>query len=181
MVLFTGVAIVRERERGNFELLITTPVRNTELMLGKIAPYIVIGLVQVTIILLVGTALFSVPIVGSLVDLYLAGLLFIAATLGLGLTISTIAKSQFQAMQLTFFVFLPSILLSGFLFPFDGMPRVAQWIGYLLPLTHFVEMIRGIMLRGASLTDLLPRVYALLAFFCVMMFVAIMRFSKRLD
>lgn len=181
MVLFTGVAIVRERERGNFELLITTPVRNSELMAGKIIPYVIIGLVQVTIVLLVGILLFDVPIVGRITDLYVASLLFIAATLGLGLTISTIARSQFQAMQLTFFFFLPSILLSGFLFPFDGMPAVAQWLGRLLPLTHFVDMIRGIMLRGASLGELLPRVYALLVFFVAVMAIAIGRFSKRLD
>jgi ABC-2 type transport system permease protein len=181
MVLFTAVAIVRERERGNFELLITTPIRNFELMIGKITPYILIGLAQVTIVLVVGMLLFDVPIAGSVSDLYIASLLFIAATLGLGLSISTVAQTQFQAMQLTFFVFLPSILLSGFMFPFDGMPAAAQWIGRLLPLTHFVEMIRGIMLRGADLSDLMPRVYSLLAFFVVSMSVAVARFSKRLD
>ncbi len=181
MVLFTSVAIVRERERGNFELLITTPVRNLELMVGKITPYILIGLIQVTIVLGVGWLLFNVPVVGDPLDLYIASLLFIAATLGLGLLISTIAKSQFQAIQLTIFVFLPSILLSGFMFPFDGMPEIAQWIGLLLPLTHFVEMIRGIMLRGASLFELLPRVYSLAAFFTVTMSLAVLRFRKRLD
>jgi ABC-2 type transport system permease protein len=181
MVLFTAVAIVRERERGTLELLITTPVRNLELMTGKIVPYILIGLVQVTLVLLVGLLLFEVPINGRIGDLYLASLLFIAATLALGLTISTIAKTQFQAMQLTFFVFLPSILLSGFMFPFDGMPPLAQWFGRLLPLTHFVEMIRGIMLRGAALGELMPSVLSLLAFFAVVMFAAVMRFRKRLD
>jgi ABC-2 type transport system permease protein len=181
MVLFTAVAVVRERERGNFELLITTPVRNIELMVGKITPYVVIGLIQVSIVLLVGSVLFRVPIVGRIVDLYLAALLFIAATLGLGLTISTIAQSQFQAMQLTFFVFLPSILLSGFMFPFDGMPAVAQWIGWLLPLTHFMELVRGIMLRGAEIGDLTRSVAALLVFFCLAMTVAVLRFRKRLD
>jgi len=155
MVLFTAVAIVRERERGNFELLITTPVRNVELMIGKITPYIVIGLVQVSIVLTVGVFLFDVPVRGHLADLYVASLLFIAATLGLGLTISTLARSQFQAMQLTFFIFLPSMLLSGFMFPFDGMPKVAQWRGNALPLTHFVEMIRAIMLRGVCAVDIL--------------------------
>ncbi len=181
MVLFTAVAIVRERERGNFELLITTPVRELELMIGKIAPYIVIGLIQVSIVLAVGVLLFDAPINGRIADLYLAALVFIAATLGLGLTISTLAQSQFQSMQLTFFVFLPSILLSGFLFPFDGMPVVAQWIGYLLPLTHFIELIRGIMLRGADLADLWPSVRSLLIFFVVAMTVAVLRFRKRLD
>ncbi|HEY5622493.1 MAG TPA: ABC transporter permease [Gammaproteobacteria bacterium] len=181
MVLFTAVAIVRERERGNFELLITTPVRNVELMVGKILPYILIGLVQVSIVLAVGSLLFSVPITGSIFDLYLASLLFIAATLGLGLVIATVAKSQFQAMQMTMLVFLPSILLSGFMFPFDGMPRVAQWIGLALPLTHFVEMIRGIMLRGAGLAELMPRVYSLVAFFFLAMGLAVLKFRKRLD
>jgi ABC-2 type transport system permease protein len=181
MVLFTAVAIVRERERGNFELLITTPIRNIELMAGKIIPYILIGLVQVSIVLAVGVLLFQVPVNGNLVDLYIASFFFIAATLGLGLTISTFAQTQFQAMQLTFFVFMPSILLSGFMFPFDGMPTVARWLGFALPLTHFVEMIRGIMLRGASLRELAPSVYALLAFFVVAMTMAILRFRKRLE
>jgi ABC-2 type transport system permease protein len=181
MVLFTAVAIVRERERGNFELLITTPVRNIELMVGKIVPYILIGLVQVSIVLAVGALLFRVPMAGSLAELYAASLLFIAATLGLGLTISTIAQSQFQAMQVTFFVFLPSILLSGFMFPFDGMPQLAQWIGAVLPLTHFIELVRGIMLRGATIGELMPHVYALLGFFVFAMSAAVLRFRKRLD
>jgi ABC-2 type transport system permease protein len=181
MVLFTAVAIVRERERGNFELLITTPVRNVELMIGKITPYVIIGLVQVSIVLGVGMTLFEVPVNGSVLDLYVASLLFIAATLGLGLVISTIAQSQFQAMQLTFFVFLPSILLSGFMFPFAGMPEVAQWIGRALPLTHFVAMIRGIMLRGADLADLWPSIRMLLIFFAATMSFAVLRFRKRLD
>lgn len=181
MVLFTAVAIVRERERGNFELLITTPVRQLELMIGKIMPYIGIGLIQVTIVLGVGVLLFDAPVNGRVLDLYIAAFVFIAATLGLGLTISTLAKSQFQSMQLTLFVFLPSILLSGFLFPFAGMPAVAQWIGYALPLTHFIELVRGIMLRGAELAELWPSVRALLIFFGVAMTVAVLRFRKRLD
>ena len=181
MVLFTAVAIVRERERGNFELLVTTPVRTVELMVGKIVPYIAIGMVQVTIVLLVGSLLFNVPIRGQVTDLYLASLLFVMASLGLGLTISTVAQSQFQAMQLTFFVFLPSILLSGFMFPFDGMPQAAQWVGSVLPLTHFIELIRGIMLRGAGVLELTTHVYALVAFFCVAMTIAMLRFVKRLD
>lgn len=181
MVLFTAVAIVRERERGNLELLITTPVRTPELMTGKIMPYIVIGYIQVTLILLIGNWLFDVPVYGSLADFYLAALVFIAATLGLGLVISTFAQTQFQAMQLTVFTFLPSILLSGFMFPFDGMPKPAQWIAEILPLTHFVRLSRGIILRGASVGDLLPEIYALLAFFGLTMLIAIVRFHKRLD
>jgi len=180
MVLFTAVAIVRERERGNFELLITTPIRNFELMIGKLTPYILIGLVQVTIVLAVGILLFQVPVIGSTFDLYIASSLFIAATLGLGLTISTIAKTQFQAMQLTVVIFLPSILLSGFMFPFDGMPEVAKWLGKAFPLTHFVEMVRGIMLRGADLHDLLSSVRALVIFFAIVMTIAVLRFRKQL-
>jgi ABC-2 type transport system permease protein len=181
MVLFTAVAIVRERERGNLELLINTPVRNIELMVGKIAPYIAIGLLQVTIILLLGTLLFHVPIAGRLADVYLAALAYIAANLTMGLTISTLAKTQFQAMQTTFFFFLPSILLSGFMFPYDGMPSAARGIAEGLPLTHFVRLIRGITLRGAGIGELLPDVYALIAFAAIMLTVAVSRFKKRLD
>lgn len=181
MVLFTAVAIVRERERGNLELLITTPVRNLELMLGKIIPYVLIGLVQVSLILLLGVLLFHVPIVGKLGDVYLAALCLIAANLTLGLTISTVAKSQFQAMQMTMFLFLPSILLSGFIYPFDGMPFAARVIAEVLPLTHFVRLIRGVMLRGAEIGELAAEVWALLGFTAVMLSVAVTRFRKRLD
>ena len=181
MILFTAVAIVRERERGNLELLITTPVRTTELMAGKILPYIVIGLIQVTLILVVGVAVFDVPIRGTLADLYLASAVYIAATLGLGLLISTIAKIQFQAFQLTFFVMMPSILLSGFVFPFDGMPTAAQYIAQVLPLTHFIVLVRGIVLKGAELADLLEPLRNLGIVFVVSMTLAILRFRKRLD
>jgi ABC-2 type transport system permease protein len=181
MILFTAVAIVRERERGNLELLITTPVTTLELMAGKLLPYIAIGLLQVTIVLFVGQWLFGVPFRGNVLDLYLAALVFIAASLTLGLLISAVAKSQFQAMQLTLFVFLPSILLSGFMFPFDGMPKVAQWIAEVLPLTHFVRLVRGIVLRGAALGELTAEVYALLAFLVVAMSLAVLRFRQRLD
>ncbi len=181
MVLFTGVAIVRERERGNMELLITTPVSSAELMIGKVLPYVAIGLVQTSVVLALGTWIFQVPIRGTLAAVYGAALLLIAANLSLGLLISTQAKSQFQAMQMTFFVFLPSILLSGFMFPFAGMPPLAQWIAQALPLTHFLRLIRGVMLRGAELADLLPSVAALAAFTALMMTVAILRFRKRLD
>lgn len=180
MVLFTAVAIVRERERGNLELLINTPVKSGELMIGKVLPYVLIGLVQVTLILLLGSLLFDVPINGSLVDVYLAALAFITANLMLGLVISTAARNQFQAMQMTFFFFLPSILLSGFMFPFDGMPKPAQYIAEVLPLTHFVRLIRGIVLRGAELHQMLPDICALLIFAAIMLTVAIKRFKKRL-
>jgi ABC-2 type transport system permease protein len=181
LVLFTAVAIVRERERGNMELLIATPISRTELMVGKVLPYIAIGLVQVTVILLLGIWLFRVPVRGSVFDVYVASALLILANLTLGLLISTRARSQFQSMQMTMFVFLPSILLSGFMFPFAGMPAFAQWIAELLPLTHFLRLIRGVMLRGAALAELWPEVAALLAFTAVMMVLAVTRFRKRLD
>jgi ABC-2 type transport system permease protein len=181
MVLFTSGAIVRERERGNLELLIATPLGRLELMVGKLLPYVGIGLIQTTLILVVGSALFTVPVVGSLWQLYAAALMFIAASLGLGLFVSTLAQTQFQAFQLAFVTMLPSILLSGFMFPFEGMPEVAQWIAQLLPLTHFNVMIRGIMLRGADIPEVWPQVAKLAAFVTVMLAIAVARFKKRLD
>ncbi len=181
MVLFTAVAIVRERERGNLELLITTPVRTIELMVGKIAPYVVIGLVQVSLILLLAAFLFEVPIRGPLPALYAGALVFIAASLTVGLVFSTAAQTQFQAMQMTFFFFLPSILLSGFMFPFEGMPRFARWIGEVIPLTHFVRIVRGIVLRGADLGDVRGELWPLALFCAVTLTVAVTRFRKRLD
>ena len=181
MVLFTSGAIVRERERGNLELLIATPLSSLELMVGKLLPYVAIGLIQTTIILIVGAWLFSVPVVGRLVDLYAAALVFIAATLGLGLFVSTLAQTQFQAFQLAFLTLLPSILLSGFMFPFEGMPEAAQWIAQLLPLTHFNVIIRGIMLRGADLPEVWLQLLKLAGFLTFMMLVAVARFKKRLD
>jgi ABC-2 type transport system permease protein len=181
MVLFTAVAIVRERERGNLELLITTPVRSVELMAGKIVPYVLIGLVQVTLILIVAASVFHVPIVGRVIDLYVAALVFITASLALGLLISTAAKTQFQSVQMTVFFFLPSLLLSGFMFPFVSMPAPARFIGELLPLTHFVRIVRGIVLRGAPLADLRGDLLPLFAFFAVSLTLAIVRFRKRLD
>jgi ABC-2 type transport system permease protein len=181
MVIFTAAAIVRERERGNLELLIATPVQSWELMSGKLLPYVLIGLVQTTLILTVGARIFDVPINGSMVDLYLAAALFIAATLTLGLVISTFARTQFQAFQMSFLTLLPSILLSGFVFPFDGMPRLAQLIAQVLPLTHFVEIIRGILLRGAPLVEMQVPVMKLGAFLVITLAIATLRFRKRLD
>ena len=181
MVMFTSIAIVRERERGNMEMLIATPLSRSELMIGKVLPYVAIGLIQTTVVLALGVWLFQVPVRGSVFDVYIAAVLLILANLTLGLLISTKAQSQFQAMQMTFFVFLPSILLSGFMFPFAGMPKIIQWLAELLPLTHFLRLIRGVMLRGAHLTELWPDVLALLAFTAVMMTLAISRFRKRLD
>ena len=181
MMLFTAVAIVRERERGNLELLINTPVSSAELMIGKVTPYIAIGLLQLALILGVGQLLFDVPVRGSIVDLYIAGIAFIAAKLALGLLISTAVHTQFQAMQMTVFILMPSILLSGFMFPFDGMPAVAQFIGEILPTTHFIRLTRGIMLRDAPLAELTPDFYYLVGFTLVAMTVAALRFTKRLD
>src|SRR5690349_21839219 len=181
MVLFTSGAIVRERERGNLELLIATPLGRLELMVGKLLPYVGIGLIQVTIILIAGKLLFDVPTVGRFFDLYAAALLFIAASLGLGLFVSTLAQTQFQAFQLAFVTMLPSILLSGFMFPFEGMPEAAQWIAQVLPLTHFNVMIRGIMLRGADLPGVWPQLAKLTVFLSVMLMIAVARFKKRLD
>lgn len=181
MVVFTAGAIVRERERGNLELLIATPLGRLELMVGKLLPFVAIGLIQTTIILLVGSALFNVPVVGNVLHLYVAALLFIAATLGLGLFVSTLAKTQFQAFQLAFLTLLPSILLSGFMFPFEGMPVAAQWIAELLPLTHFNVILRGIVLRGADLPELWPQLAKLAVFLVLMLSVAVARFKKRLD
>jgi len=181
MILFTSVAIVRERERGNLELLINTPLSSTELMVGKVIPYIVIGMLQLALILAVGRLLFDVPVRGSVADLYLAASAFIAANLALGLLISTAAKTQFQAMQMMVFILLPSILLSGFMFPFDGMPKFAQYIGEALPNTHFIRLTRGIMLRDASLAELTSDLLYLLGFTAVAMGIAAMRFTKRLD
>ncbi|CAG0945241.1 putative multidrug ABC transporter permease YbhR [Gammaproteobacteria bacterium] len=180
MVVFTAIALVRERERGNLELLITTPVRPVELMLGKLLPYVAVGLVQTSIVLGAGVLLFQVPVNGSVVDLYAGAILFIAATLALGLLVSTVARTQFQAMQLGYFILLPSILLSGFMFPFEGMPLAVQWLAQLLPLTHFNEILRGVILRGASLRELGGPVLKLGACFLVAVALAASRFRKRL-
>ena len=181
MVMFTAVAIVRERERGNLEFLIATPVRPLELVVGKVLPFVGIGLVQVTVVLALGVLIFRVPVRGSLLDVYLAASAYIVASLALGVFISTLAKTQFQAMQVAFFTFLPQILLSGFMFPFAGMPRAAQLLAEILPLTHFIRLMRGIMLREARLAELASEVWALLAFSAIAMGIAVLRFRKRLD
>lgn len=181
MILMTSLALVRERERGSFELLIATPVRRAELMAGKILPYVAIGFIQILIVVVSGLLLFHVPVVGSLFDLGVASLAFIAANLTLGLVISCISSSQFQATQLSFFFFLPSVLLSGFMFPFTAMPRPAQWLGELLPLTHFTRACRGILLRGSSLYDHAGDLAAMMLF-CIVGFLAATRlFTKKLD
>ncbi|CUB05404.1 ABC transporter permease [Marinomonas fungiae] len=181
MILFTSAAIVREREQGNMEFLINTPIRPFELMLGKITPYVFAGLIQVSIILLVGHLLFSVPIRGGLLSLFGAALLFIFASLTLGLVISTIAKTQLQAMQLTVFILLPSILLSGFMFPYQAMPEPAQWIAEGLPATHFIRMVRAIVLREADFLVLQQDALWLVAFTLLGILLASVRFKKKLS
>ena len=181
MVLFTAIALVRERERGNLELLITTPVRPVELMVGKILPYVAIGYVQVTLILTLGRVLFDLPFLGSPLDLAVGAGVFVAASLTLGLFISTAAQTQFQAFQMTFTSFLPQIMLSGYMFPFEGMPRPAQWLAEIFTLTHFLRIVRGIVLRGASLGDVSGEIWPLAAFLAVTLTLAALRFRKRLD
>jgi len=178
MMLMTALSIVRERERGTFEFLIGTPVHRFELMVGKISPYVVIGFVQIAIVLLAGLLIFQVPVRGSLIDLAVASLLFIGANLTLGLVISSVTVNQLQATQLSFFFFLPSVLLSGFMFPFRAMPRPAQWIGELLPLTHYIRMTRGILLRGSGLGDHLPEAAALTVFLVATLLLATKLFRK---
>jgi ABC-2 type transport system permease protein len=180
MIMFTSAAIVRESERGNMEMLINTPVRSLELMIGKIIPYIFIGLIQALIILSLGHLIYAVPVSGGLPALAVATLLFIGASLSLGLVLSTIAKSQLQAMQLTLFILLPSILLSGFMFPFEGMPALAQDIAEALPATHFLRAIRAVVLRDATLAEIRPDALWLGAFMIGGLLVASLRFTKRL-
>jgi ABC-2 type transport system permease protein len=181
MIMFTSAAIVRESEQGNMEMLITTPVRSIELMLGKIVPYLFIGVLQVVIVLGLGNIIFDVPINGSLWQLAGATLLFITASLTLGLVISTLAKNQLQSMQMTVFVLLPSILLSGFMFPYEGMPATAQYIAEALPATHYVRLIRGVVLRDIEIIDMSFDVYWLALFTLGGLAVASLRFKKTLD
>jgi ABC-2 type transport system permease protein len=181
MVLMTGLAMTRERERGTFENLLSTPALPIEVMTGKIVPYILIGLIQVTLIIVCALFLFQVPMQGSYLVLYFVVSLFIAANLTLGITFSSVARNQLQAMQMTFFFFLPSILLSGFMFPFRGMPEWAQVLGSLLPLTHFVRLVRGIMLKGNELAELWPDVWPLFAFMLVVILIGLRFYKRTLD
>jgi ABC-2 type transport system permease protein len=181
MIMMTALGITREVERGTMENLLATPVRPLEVMVGKILPYIVIGAVQVCVILTAARLLFNVPFVGSPALLILGVMTFISANLFVGITVSTIARSQMQAMQMTFFFFLPSILLSGFMFPFRGMPAWAQMLGETLPLTHFLRIARGIMLKGNGLADLWPHIWPLLLFIAVVLAIGLKRFRRTLD
>jgi ABC-2 type transport system permease protein len=181
MVMMTGLAMTRERERGTMENLLATPVNPLEVMVGKIVPYIFIGLIQATVVLLASRYLFDVPLIGSLVAVYIVILLFVAANLTVGITLSSIAQNQLQAMQLTFFFFLPSLLLSGFMFPFRGMPSWAQTVGSLFPMTYFNRLIRGILLKGNTFVDLWPDLWPLMAFTVVVMTVAVLTYRRTLD
>ncbi|MGD9155078.1 MAG: ABC transporter permease [Bacillota bacterium] len=181
MVMITAMAIVRERERGTLEQLIVTPLKSAELMLGKIIPYILVGYVQMTLALLVGILVFDLPIRGSIGLLYGLTSLFIMASLALGVMISNFATTQMQAMQMSFFVFLPSILLSGFMFPREAMPEIIRWVGNLIPLTYFLEILRGIILKGIGLTYFWTQVLALVAFIVAVLTVSIIKFSKKLE
>ncbi|MCL6559131.1 MAG: ABC transporter permease [Firmicutes bacterium] len=180
MVMMTSMAIVRERERGTLEQLIVTPVKSYELMIGKIIPYIALGYVQITVALLVGVTVFQVPIRGSLLQLYLLTLFFITASLGVGILISNMAKTQMQAFQMSFFILLPSILLSGFMFPREAMPLVIQYIGNVIPLTFYLTIIRGIVLKGIGFSYLVPQVAALMVFSVLLLAVSIVKFKKKI-
>jgi ABC-2 type transport system permease protein len=180
MVMLTAMAIARERERGTLEQLIVSPVRRLELVVGKIVPYVAMGYVQMTLILFAGGLVFDVPIMGSALLLYALAFVFIAANLALGLFFSTLAKTQQQAMQMSFFFLLPNILLSGFMFPFEGMPRPAQWLAQALPLTHFLRIVRGITLKGSGFADVSPELVWLCGILVALVALASLRFSKKL-
>ncbi len=181
MVIITAVAITRERERGTMENLLSTPARPAEVMFGKIVPYIIVGYIQTAVILIAARALFDVPIEGSLALLLAVMFIFIVANLAIGITFSTIARTQLQAMQMSFFFFLPSLLLSGFMFPFRGMPEWAQVLGSAFPLTHFLRCVRGILLKGNTLADILPHLWPILVFLTLALAVGIRRYRRTLD
>jgi ABC-2 type transport system permease protein len=181
MLIFTALSVTREIERGTMENLLAMPITPIEIMLGKIIPYIFVGFLQASIIIGIGLVLFGVPILGNLAMLALLSTLFIAANLSIGYTFSTVAQNQLQAMQMSIFFFLPNILLSGFMFPFAGMPVWAQWVGEMLPLTHYLRIIRAIMLKGSSVSDLRYDALALAALMLVAMTIAVLRFRRTLD
>jgi ABC-2 type transport system permease protein len=181
MLIFTALSVTRELERGTMESLLAMPIEPVEIMIGKIAPYIVIGFIQASLIIGLGVAMFGVPLLGSITLLAALSTLFIATNLSIGYTFSTIAQNQLQAIQMSFMFFLPNILLSGFMFPFAGMPTWAQWIGEALPLTHYIRIVRGIMLKGATLADLQGEALALLGLMLLAMTFAVRRFRRTLD
>ena len=181
MVIIASIAVVRERERGTLEQLIVTPIGKTSLMLGKIVPFMLIGYLQITVILIVGRILFKVPVVGSVAGLYLVSLPFIVASLGVGLLVSAAVRTQAQAMQLGFFYLLPNILLSGFMFPREAMPAPAQWLGAALPLTYFLRTLRGILLKGVGIAELWREAAVMVGFSIVLVALAVRRFRKTIE
>jgi len=181
MIIITGLAITRERERGTMENLLSTPAHPGEVIVGKIVPYIMVGYVQVLLVLLAAKFLFDVPMLGSVLLLLLLVFLFIVANLAVGITFSTIAKNQLQAVQMAFFFFLPSLLLSGYMFPFRGMPGWAQDVGECLPLTHFLRVVRGILLKGNGLAECVPDLWPIALFLVVMLAIGVKRYRQTLD
>ena len=181
MVIITALAITRERERGTMENLLATPVRPFEVMIGKILPYIAVGYIQVTLIFVAAHFLFHVPMLGSIILVYSVAILFIAANLAMGITFSSVAKNQLQAVQMAFFFFLPSILISGFMFPFRGMPVWAQYIGTCLPITHFLRIVRGVLLKGNTLSQIAPELVPIALFVAVAMTIGVKRYRQTLD
>jgi ABC-2 type transport system permease protein len=181
MVMITGLAITRERERGTMENLLSMPTRPFEVMIGKVLPYILVGYIQVILILLAAHLLFGVPVYGNLPMLFVSALVFIVANLAMGITFSTLAQNQLQAMQLSFFFFLPSLLLSGFMFPFRGMPQWAQSIGEMLPLTHFLRIVRGIMLKGNGVQEVVLQLWQITLFAVVVLAIGVKRYRQTLD
>ena len=181
MTLITGIAVVRERERGTLEQLVVTPIGKTSLMLGKLVPFVLVGYVQMTVVLGLGTLIFGMPVRGSVALLYLLSVPFIFASLGVGLLISTFARSQAQAMQLAFFFMLPNILLSGYIFPRMAMPRPAQWIGLALPLTYYLKVLRGILLKDVGLAELWRPTLAMTALAAALLTVSVRRFTKTIE
>lgn len=181
MILITSLAITRERERGTLEQLIVTPIGKLSMMLGKILPFVLVGYVQMTVILALGWILFGVPVRGSLLQLYAVSLLFVLANLGIGLFVSTVARTQAQAMQMSFMLLMPNILLSGFMFPVEAMPRVMRWMSAVLPLTQYLKVLRGILLRDTGITQLLPEIGALALMAVVILMLSVARFSRTIE
>ena len=181
LVIITSLAITRERERGTMENLLITPVRPLEVLLGKLVPYILVGYIQMALIVVAAKYLFQVPFLGSLPLLFAVSFFFIAANLGVGITFSTVAQNQLQAVQMSFFFFLPSILLSGFMFPFRGMPEWAQYIGSVLPLTHFLRIVRGVVLKGNGLADIAPHLWPIALFLVASLGIGVKRYRQTLD
>ena len=181
LVMMTALAMTREVERGTMETLLATPLRPVEVMVGKLTPFVLVGIIQATVIMTMARLLFGVPMAGGWAALILGLFLFIIGSLSLGFLISTLARNQLQAMQMSFFYFLPSILLSGFLFPFRGMPQWAQWLGSLIPVTHMLRVVRGAMLKGVGVADVLPSLGALALFMLIVATLAVRAYRTTLD